>query len=266
MHTSKTFFITAAAMAVLPLAASAAVIAVDDFSYSNGNLATNNGGTGWAGAWTNVSLPQATVASGEATFTYTSTGVFVQSESSRVLPATIGAGTTTWIRFDGKMTSNTATSDSYGGLALYSGSANERLLIGKSWPGTEEWMLSARDSGDTRTYSNSTVSISDPGFDDIWVKIVNGAGANDDSINFWINPADTSSEVALGAGIGTLTGRQLDFDRILLRGGSNVNGHSETWAFDNLQITTDFALMVPEPSSALLGGLGLLALLRRRRA
>lgn len=43
-------------------------------------------------------------------------------------------------------------------------------------------------------------------------------------------------------------------------GGYSTTGAGTIWEVDNLNITT-----VPEPSAALLGGLGLLALLRRRR-
>jgi hypothetical protein len=38
------------------------------------------------------------------------------------------------------------------------------------------------------------------------------------------------------------------------------------WYVDNINVGSDSIYVVPEPGSALLGGLGLLALLRRRRS
>jgi hypothetical protein len=264
MHTSKMVFSTAAAIAALSLAASAAVIAVDDFSYPDGNLAGNNGGSGWGAAWTTLPGPQATVASGAATFTFASTGAYVGSENSRALSAAIGAGTTTWIRFDGGMSTSPSVSDSFGGISLYAGT-QERALIGKDWPGNDIWAIKGYNSANVTTKYDSTIPLTG-GMADVWVKIVNGAGANDDTMSLWVNPADFSSEAALGTALGTLSGRDLNFDTIRLRGGSATSGHTATWTYDDLKITNDFASMIPEPSSALLGGLGLLALLRRRRA
>lgn len=258
-------FITAAAIAALSLVASAAVIAVDDFSYPDGNLAGNNGGSGWGAAWATLSGPQATVASGAATFTFASTGAFVASENSRALPATIGAGTTTWIRINGQLTVNGFVSQSFGGIGLYA-DTTERALLGKDWPGANNWTIKAHNNfGGGTQVSSSTIPLTD-GMADVWVKIVNGPATNDDTMSLWVNPADFSSEAALGSALASLSGRHLDFNTIRLRGGSSTTGHTATWTFDNLQITSDFASIVPEPSSALLGGLGLLALLRRRRA
>jgi uncharacterized protein (TIGR03382 family) len=68
------------------------------------------------------------------------------------------------------------------------------------------------------------------------------------------NPADASV-----SGISSLAGIQ----------GIRINGYngSASQSFDNLTIATTLAEVnaVPEPTAALLGGLGLLALLRRRR-
>jgi hypothetical protein len=218
----------------------AAPVASEDFTYPDGDLAGNNGGSGWGAAWTTLSGLQATVASGTATFTFASTGDYAGSENSRALFATIGAGTTTWIRFDGRMSSNGQVDNSFGGLSLYNGST-ESLLIGKNWPGPENWTLTARDSSDTRAVYESTISLTDPGFDDIWLKIVKGGGTDDDSVSLWINPADTSSESALGTPLVTHTARQLNFDSVRLRGGTDVNGHSETWSFDDIKLGPDFA-------------------------
>jgi hypothetical protein len=262
MYSPKAF--TAAALLTAATISNAAPVASEDFTYPDGDLAGNNGGSGWGAAWATLSGPQATVASGAATFTFASTGAFVASENSRALPATIGAGTTTWIRFDGGMSTSPSVSDSFGGISLYAGT-QERALIGKDWPGNDIWAIKGYNSANVTTKYDSTIPLTG-GMADVWVKIVNGAGANDDTMSLWVNPADFSSEAALGTALGTLSGRDLNFDTIRLRGGSATSGHTATWTYDDLKITNDFASMIPEPSSALLGGLGVLALLRRRRA
>lgn len=50
--------------------------------------------------------------------------------------------------------------------------------------------------------------------------------------------------------------------RIQIRGDQRADGLGENIAFDNVRVTS---ALIPEPSTALLGGLGMLVLLRRRR-
>lgn len=231
--------------------ASADILASDSFSYPDGGLlAGNNGGTGWAGAWATVDGTVApTVAGGRGQSAHTNNGpfgTFVTAQASRMLSAPRGDGTTTWIRFSGG-SNNVPNSENFGGLGLYEG-FGERALFGKVWQREGNWGIVA--SGDSLT----TVPIT-PALSDVWVKIVNGTG-NTDSVSMWVNPADISSEAALGTAMASLTNRNLNFNMVLLRSGSQVFPFVVTYQFDNLLIGDSFAsVSVPEP-----GSVGLLVL------
>jgi autotransporter-associated beta strand protein len=234
-----TSVLISAALLTAATISNAAPVANEDFTYLDGDLAGNNGGSGWNAAWANVSVPQATVSAGLATFTCTSNGSFSSSETARTLP-TVGAGTTTWIRINGQLTVNGFVSDSFGGIGLYA-DTTERALLGKDWPGANNWTIKAHNnSGGGTQVSSSTIPLTD-GMADVWVKIVNGPATNDDTMSLWVNPADFSSEAALGSALASLSGRHLDFNTIRLRGGSSTTGHTATWTFDNLKVGGDFA-------------------------
>lgn len=58
----------------------------------------------------------------------------------------------------------------------------------------------------------------------------------------------------------TATAGTMSFDTVAILSGSALTASSNTFTIDNVNVT-----VIPEPSAALLGGLGALALLRRRR-
>jgi hypothetical protein len=241
---------------------SADLLASDSFSYPDGGLlAGNNGGTGWAGAWATVEGTVApTVAGGLGQSAHTNTGpfgTFVSSQASRMLAAARGDGTTTWIRFSGG-SNNVPNSENFGGLGLYEG-FGERALFGKVWQRPGNWSIVS--SGDYPT----SVPIT-PALSDVWVKIVNGIG-NTDSAFMWVNPTDTTSEAALGTAMASATNRNLNFNMVLIRSGSQIFPFNVTYQFDNLLIGDSFAsVSIPEPGSiAILTLLSIAAISTRRR-
>jgi hypothetical protein len=89
--------------------------------------------------------------------------------------------------------------------------------------------------------------------------------ANDD-VTVWLNPNLSLTEAEQSASLTTSFNADATFTNIFLREGGGGDG----WTFSNIAIaenSTDTGFFaVPEPSAALLGGVGMLALLRRRRA
>ena len=102
--------------------------------------------------------------------------------------------------------------------------------------------------------ANSTVNL-------FVVKFDLSSSANSDSVTTWLNP--TLGGVGDPSGGITVSGVNLAWDTLMF---SDYDGNSATW--DELRWGTDFnsVTLIPEPGAALLGGIGMLALLRRRRA
>ncbi len=96
------------------------------------------------------------------------------------------------------------------------------------------------------------------------VEVANGGN---DTFSFWFNPDLSGGEAGLGtATISAPAGADLFGDEIGGIGMLIVGDEGGNEYIDALRVGTTFADVVPEPSMALLGGLGLLALLRRRRS
>lgn len=87
------------------------------------------------------------------------------------------------------------------------------------------------------------------------------AAATSDSVTVWLDP--TLGGVGDPTGGIMVSGVDLAWDNLMF---SDYDGNSAAW--DEVRWGTDFnsVTLIPEPSAALLGGLGMLALLRRRRA
>jgi hypothetical protein len=239
----------------------AGLVAYDGFSYSNGNLPGQGGGTGWGGTWSQGSGTTPTVDGGVAKLAFTDG--LVQSQASRNLNTTLGAdGTTTWIRFNGSYLNNSNFISPpplpFGGLSLMNG-VNESLLIGKFGGGTN-WSM-----GTSSGSASTTVPVYTGG--DIWVRILHLAG--NDTVKMWVNPSNMTTESNLDGATADLTGLDISFNSIMLHGhhgGMNFSTH--TWSFDNVRVGTSFDAMtaVPEPSALALVGLVVVGLgaVRRR--
>jgi uncharacterized protein (TIGR03382 family) len=233
----------------------AAVLWSDNFSgYSDGGL--RHAGGGGAGVSGTPGWGGNSYYSGSDTVNVT-TGVVEGNGNAfhgltQSFAATVGATGTLWVAFDwGHDTTNTG--GTYGGLTFFVGGSGgaEKALIGNTWDAAG-WSVTNSTSGAS--------GVSMVGRKSAAAKITLGGGAGaDDTIELWVQ----SGSFALNgdfnpivSGPALLTGTSLDLagvDSIRIMGNNNQT-------FDNLSITS-----IPEPSTALLGGLGLLALLRRRR-
>jgi hypothetical protein len=220
----------------------AAVIVSEDFTYGDGGHNGQNGGTGFTGGWTST--------------TNVSGGVAVGNDASlRDLSATIGSSGTLWVSFDWGNASKPTEGGSFGGLTFFVGES-EKFLIGNTWPGTghDKWQMNGSVQTSELNYAGMKTGVA---------KITLGAGETS-TIDLWVGATGSPVDVG-GAPMATAINREFaGVDRIRING-IDFGGGSQS--FDNLVIGTTMADVgaIPEPSAALLGGLGILALLRRRR-
>jgi len=241
--------ITASLLASAALSLShAAIIVSEDFSYADGSLNGQNGGTGFSGSWSST--------------TNVTGGVSVGTEPSFRSFSTVFADSgTIWISFDWGYSAKPSEGNSYGGLTFYEGGfgpGTERFLIGNTWPGSghDLWQMNGN--------SSPTVELNYPVMQTGVAKITLGTGSNS-TVELWVGPTGSPVDVT-GPAMATATGRDLaGVD------GIRINGHdfgfSNPQSFDNLIIGTSITDIdaIPEPSTALLSGLAMLAILRRKR-
>jgi hypothetical protein len=226
----------------------AAIIVSEDFNYADGSLNGQNGGTGFSGSWSST--------------TNVTGGVAVGTEPSFRSFSTVFADSgTIWISFDWGYSAKPSEGNSYGGLTFYEGGfgpGTERFLIGNTWPGSghDLWQMNGN--------SSPTVELNYPVMQTGVAKITLGTGSNS-TVELWVGPTGSPVDVT-GPAMATATGRDLaGVD------GIRINGHdfgfSNPQSFDNLIIGTSITDIdaIPEPSTALLSGLTMLAILRRKR-
>ena len=242
----------------------ASLVAYESFAYANGNLLNNGGGFGaWGSAWETVEGRAATVNNGVASLQLlnnTDSGTIRRRFTTNL----DSFGSTTWIRWSGQYSITGSTLNATGGLSLIDENNTERLRIGK-FSGSDFWGVSQGN-----TVADSNVAITNPA--DMWVRIQHSAG--NDSIRFWVNPGDISSEAALNGGsfvdLNDVDVSGIFAVRLAAAAGNNTLGVStQTWTFDNLRVGTTFGAMsaVPEPGSGwLLAGAAACLVGRRRRS
>jgi len=252
--------ITTVALSCVSLIASAAmsnaaIIIQDNFSYPDGSLYLQSGGTGFgSNVWFDVnSSVSGGVAVGGGT-----------SASKRNFADTLGDSATLnltnilYVRFDWGHSAAVGAGSGYGGLTFYTGTSDggtENFLFGNPWASAAtdgEWNISG-GTGYRHT------GISSNGMKSGLAKFNLTAG----TVDLWVRSVGTEIDVSDPADA-SVSGLTLGGIK-----GIRINGYNGTasQSFDNLTIATTLAEVnaIPEPSSALLGGLGLLALLRRRR-
>ena len=226
----------------------AAILVSEDFSYGNGGLNGQNGGTGFSNAWSSTTDVSGGVVTGnDASYRNLDAG------------ATFGSSGTIWVSFDWGNSSQPTKDGSYGGLTFYIG-GSEKFLIGNTWPNPaphDVWQMNGAAPTVVLNYSGMKTGVA---------KITLGAGATS-MVELWVGATGSPVDVS-GPALTTASGRELaGVDRIRING-ADFGGSGNQQSFDNLIIGTTMLDVdaIPEPSATLLGGLGMLALLRRRRA
>ena len=213
-HHHKHILLSALALLGMAITSPAAVIVSDGFTYPDGALAGNNGGTGFSAAWT-----------GDGNVV---SGVVVGSNPSfRTLATPLPSSGTIWVSFKWGLDSGDSPPDGvYGGLTFFQ-DGTERSLIGDTWA-AGVWGINANGDGNNAVHS----TVSDVGIKTAVAKITLGADATS-SIDLWVganavDAVDVSGPPLVTKGGLTLAGVNT------IRIGSGFQGSS----FDNLVIAT----------------------------
>lgn len=282
--------------------AHAALLVYEPFDYAVGSdILGQNGGIGFTGAWRehaagSVPAGSFTVTSGSLSAagvptlgnSALATGEFGTLQPARDFNEIAGsAGTTIWYSYIGQRLGAAQDPATTSPPNMYPRGVNigvfdvdevanpgraERTGIGNSSNADQnEWSIIPEGSGGNREGSGV------PFTDLAWAVMridFNGDATVADDMYLWLNP-DPNVEPTLGSAdvtilngdVNAVDASGIDFFRPFI--GNESSGRPfGVLAFDELRIGTTYADMsaVPEPSVALLGGLGLLGLLRRRRA
>lgn len=232
--------------ALLVAAAShASVIATEGFDYDDGPLAGNNGGSGWAGAWTG----NGAIAAGQATDA-------LPAFRPLATPIDPTAGNRFYVSFD--FGADGSALDDFAGLSFFDGDTQERLFFGLAFnvDGYGFNVTGFANEGSavpiTLTPRNLLAEVAFLSGDTLVVDVYV------DSSPLTSMPVTTYNGAFISGGA---------WDTIRLSGFSFETGSVVPSVFDNIRIGTELrdVIDVPEPATWLLmlGGLGLMGSRRR---
>ena len=247
---------------LLAPSAFAALAVYEPFNYTSAaNLTTQNGGTGFSGAWTGATT--ATINASGLSYSLSpavglagTTAAGTAVANSRTLTTALGANaTTTYFSFLIRPDNvNTARNAEFGVI----GAAN--LWVGKSFSGTDNthYILESGTAG-SGTGLQATTTTASSGTTVLLVLRADFASGND-TFKLYVNP---TTSVEPGSAAATLTGIDLGTSITSLQFNGNLG-----FTFDELKVSTTYADVVPEPgtwgSVFALAGIGCIAWLRNR--
>ncbi|MCH7228950.1 PEP-CTERM sorting domain-containing protein [Haloferula sp. A504] len=277
-------FATLVLLATMAAPINAAIIATEYFNgYGTSEITSSgsnlNGGSGWDGAWTPSDiryLPGTSISPG---ITGYDNSANLGGTGDGALAFATSASPSIAIR----EFTTTATTVWFSALISIDESVDRAVLWIDS-TGLSDWgndFIGVLDGNIQMRYDgNNLTSAGAPttGTHLLLAKAeLNVSGAND-RLSFWFDPDLSGGESGLGAvtysdDTADTFGTSLDGIGVLLvnrspdgSGGFNTDAPDGGELIDAIRVGTTFADVVPEPSTTLLGGLGLLALLRRRRS
>ena len=279
--------------AILAGSSSAALIAYENFNLTAGSNAlagsSGSGGSGFSTNWTTI---------GDATggnvispgYTYsgiTSAGnraeIFNASANSdasatyfyRTLstPFTVAANSTgtLWASFmiQGTTAATTGLGAAIGFFGINAPTASTAGITVGSVGSSASYRVANRglDTSGGGTVLTSATFAGTQSFMVAKITIDTNAGANE-TISLWINPTNfNGTEGSLGAAAisGSLSNLGISSISSIAFGSNYVSTVNPVLGLDEIRLGTTLTSVIPEPSSAMLGSLGMLALLRRRR-
>lgn len=265
--------LTALALTAFAPLSMGAIIASDDFNYATGELATQNGGNGWASAW--VAGTAATQVVTPATPLAGSNAVQITGNGTNVAHRQLSSafsGNSLFVDFYIQVASGTLTSNDFLALWLDVGTAGDhttRPNIGIKADGNGTNDVFVRTNGTAGAFAaNSNIGSTTGVTHHVVGQLSRTAPGNYTNFSMWLNPVlgdllTPDATFAGNSGISQLT--HVGFRAANLDAGDSV-------LIDSLQLSTSWndvmRLSVPEPGSLALLGLGLLGvgLLKRRQA
>ena len=216
----------------------------------------------------------ASVVFSNAAVLYTNAGQLV-NEASVTLPSmsvSRDASATGTLYFKYTVTnpiSNSTNENYFAALQLYEG-GTERLGVGNGW---DPYAYSAYNTSS----GNKDLNSANPEPGEVYQLVrntdlttivlrVDFVSGGDDNISVWLNPNLSQTEASQSSSLKTTFTANATFNNILLREGGGGGG----WSFSDIAIAenssdTGFFAAVPETSTSLLGALGMIFLLKRRR-
>lgn len=215
-----------ACLAMISSAANAVALLSEDFTYADGALGGQNGGTGFGAAWTGAATQ---VTSGEAVI-----AAGTCCDAFRDLPSDLGtfaaANTVTVGELWGGIDYLQPVGDTFGGLSFFAptaggpGNRTERMLLGDGF-NQDVWGVSAPGHG----IFNSTVANDDVARRGVFQIVFNEFG--DETVNLWVG-SNTTAPVVIITGSPVATGNFELSDANSIRLSHGAGGAS----FDNFVI------------------------------